>query len=70
MLHYTDVALGGLNEDALALDYWAGSAWEVAASGPYARYPGENWLSAPIDHLSRFAFVGKHTAYLPLVVRD
>ena len=48
----------------------AGSAGVNAACGDYDRHPDENWLAAPICHLSRFALFGKYTVYLPLVLRN
>jgi parallel beta-helix repeat protein len=68
-LHYAGTDVAGLDENALVLEYWNGSAWVDAACGDYDRHPDENWLSAPICHLSRFALFGKeYTVYLPLVL--
>ena len=58
-LHYTGTDVAGLDENALVLEYWNGSAWVDAACGDYDRHPDENWLSAPICHLSRFALFEK-----------
>jgi len=71
-LHYADADVAGLDENTLVLDYWneSTSAWEDAACGLYDRHPGENWLAVPICHLSRFALFGRHTIYLPLVLRS
>ena len=69
-LHYAGTDVTGLDEDALVLEYWNGSAWVDAACGDYDRHPGENWLAVPIYHLGRFAlFEGTYTVYLPLVLR-
>ena len=76
-LHYTDTNVAGLDEDALVLEYWNGGtdAWEDAACGPYERHPDDNWLAAPICHLSRFALFGeaaggKYAVYLPLLLKN
>ena len=68
-LHYTEADIAGLDEDSLVLEYWSGSGWVDAACGSYDRHPDEDWLAAPICHLSRFALFGKYTVYLPLVLR-
>jgi len=70
-LQYSDTDVTGLNENSMTLDYWDGNAWLEAACGPYDRHPEENWLSAPICHLSEFALFGKegYQVYLPLTIR-
>jgi D-xylose transport system substrate-binding protein len=69
-LYYLDANVVGLNEPALTLDYWTGSAWVDAACGLYDRHPDENWLSVPICHLSEFALFGApYRVFLPMVRR-
>jgi parallel beta-helix repeat protein len=72
-LHYADGDVAGLDEGTLVLEYWDEDTgtWEDAACDVYDRHPDENWLAAPICHLSRFALFGEvHTVYLPLVLRN
>jgi hypothetical protein len=57
-VRYSDTDVIGMNENALQLTYWTGSAWEEAACGEYDRHPGENWLAVPICHLTDFALLG------------
>jgi hypothetical protein len=69
-VHYTDTDVAGLDEGSLLLQTWneAESLWEDAACGPYDRHPDENWLAAPLCHLSRFALTGEeYHLYLPLI---
>jgi hypothetical protein len=54
-IQYSDVDVVGMEEDALLLYYWTGSAWEEAACDIYQRYPNENRLVIPICHLTQFA---------------
>ncbi|MBN1874581.1 MAG: hypothetical protein JXA33_10160, partial [Anaerolineae bacterium] len=63
-LHYTDADVVGLNEEQLYLYTWIAidEIWEDAACGDYIRHPAENWLSAPICHLSQFGLFGTQTA--------
>ncbi len=70
-LHYSDADILGLDESKLKLDYWNGTTWVDAACGPYDRHPAENWLAAPVCHLSRFALFGaaQIKTFLPLTVR-
>jgi ABC-type amino acid transport substrate-binding protein len=70
-VQYTDTDLAGLDETLLVLQRWteATDSWEDAACGAYNRHPDENWLAAPVCHLSRFALLGKYSTYLPLVMR-
>jgi PKD repeat protein/uncharacterized protein YjiK len=58
-LDYGEGDVAGLDENSLVLETWDGSAWQDAACGPYERNPGENWLSVPVCHLSRFALFGE-----------
>jgi len=70
-LHYDETDLGGVDEETLVLDYWDGDAWVDAACGAYDRHPADDWLAAPICHLSRFALFGeRREVYLPLVLRN
>lgn len=57
-VRYSDTDVVGMNENALQLTYWTGSAWEEAACGEYDRHPDENWLAVPICHLTDFALLG------------
>ncbi len=71
-LHYTDSDVVGLDEASLVIEYWnqATSAWEDASCGSYLGSSEENWVAAPICHLSHFALFGKrYTVYLPLVTK-
>ncbi len=74
-VHYTDSDILGLDENALALQYWnpTAGAWQDAACGAYTRSPAENWFSVPICHLSDFAVFAKNAAknqlFLPFVKR-
>jgi len=56
-LHYTDTDVLGFNENLLQLLYWEAPQgnWIEAACGDYDRHPEENWLAAPVCHLSQFA---------------
>jgi uncharacterized protein YjiK len=58
-LDYGQGDVAGLDENTLVLETWTGSGWQDAACGPYERNPGENWLSVPVCHLSRFALFGE-----------
>jgi hypothetical protein len=72
-IHYSDADVAGLDEESLALTYWTGSVWQDAACGPVERHLAENWLAAPICHLSRFALLGERvgsTIFLPLVLQN
>jgi hypothetical protein len=73
-IHYTDSEVQGIAEDSLLLLYWNESTqtWEDAACGAYDRHPDENWLAAPVCHLTRFALFGKsgHKIYLPAILRQ
>ncbi|MCI0521207.1 MAG: carboxypeptidase-like regulatory domain-containing protein [Chloroflexi bacterium] len=72
-LHYSEAALGGIQEDSLELRYWDAlqAAWLDAACGAYDRHPDEDWLAVPICHLSEFALFGvaEYKVALPLVMR-
>jgi uncharacterized repeat protein (TIGR01451 family) len=61
-IHYSDQDVAGLDESALMLERWNGTAWEDAACGAYDRHPDANWLSVPICHLSQFALLGRAPA--------
>jgi hypothetical protein len=72
-IHYSDADVAGIDESSLTLEHWNGSSWEDAACGAYNRQPDENWLAAPICHLSLFALFGpaaeeEHFLYVPLVL--
>jgi len=72
-IYYTDTDVAGLDENTLVLEYWndSASAWEDAACGSYKRHPEGNWLSVPINHLSRFGLFGPiYQVYLPLILRS
>ncbi len=71
-IHYSDGDVTGLDETALRLLYWDGSAWADAACGPYDRHPENNWLSVPICHLSRFSLQARNKVwvYLPVVFKS
>jgi len=70
-IYYAEADVAGLDEDTLALKYWDVSQgeWVEAACGPYDRHPGENWLAAPICHLSQFGLFAPtvHKLYLPVI---
>lgn len=68
---YTDADVAGLNEGALALYYWDGSAWADAACGAYVRDLEANLLSVPICHLSGFGLFARESfiTYLPQAMR-
>ena len=75
-LHYNDEDVAGLDEETLRLVSWAGTQWVDATYGAYERHPNQNWLSAPICHLSGFGLFGQEEAsgekwlYLPIILRD
>jgi uncharacterized repeat protein (TIGR01451 family) len=66
-VYYSDAGLGHLAESTLQLYYWNGSAWVSAAVGAYTRDPVHNWISVPIQHLTRFALFGKYRTFMPIV---
>ena len=70
-IHYSDQDVEGMVEETLALLVWDGSLWQEAACGPYDRHPADNWLSAPVCHLSLFSMQGRstHLVYIPIVMR-
>jgi hypothetical protein len=69
-LNYTDAQVVGLDEMALRLERSISGGWEDAACGPYDRRPDQNWLAAPVCHLSQFALLGKpYLVYLPVIKR-
>jgi len=79
-VNYLDGNVAGLDEDALTLQTWGGTAWMDAATtcsppSAYDRQPAANQISVAICHLSQYALVegGGATAdqgiYLPLVTR-
>jgi parallel beta-helix repeat protein len=71
-VHYLEVDVAGVDETTLLLGRWnaALEMWVDAACGGYDHRPGEDAVSVPICHLSRFALFGRRpTAYLPMVVR-
>ncbi len=63
-IHYSDADVSRLNENALQLYYWNGSAWADAACGTYDRHPTENWLAVPICHLSQFSLFTTSLIYI------
>ena len=70
-LRYTDADVAGMSEANLKLYTYSGGAWQDATCGAYDRHPDQNWLSAPICHLSRFALMGNvYKVYLPVVMRN
>ena len=72
-IFYSNADVAGLNENALTLYYWDGSAWvDAACGGPYDRHPDENWLSVPICHLSRFGLYSArlNMLYLPIISKN
>ena len=64
------------DENDLILNWWTGSAWQDAAetcspASTYVRDTGNNVLSVPICHLSKFGLLGPtHNIYLPIVMRN
>jgi Tol biopolymer transport system component len=75
-LTYSDGAVAGLQEAALALHISDGAGWTDAAetcspAATYVRDTAANILSVDICHLSQFALMGPQgfSIYLPLVVR-
>jgi hypothetical protein len=75
-LHYTETQIVGLNENSLQLysKQAGGHLWERAlcVGVEYVRNPNEDWLLAPICHLTEFALLGEPTlpsyqVFLPLV---
>jgi hypothetical protein len=71
-LYYSDADVSGIDETTLTLFYWTGSAWADAAYGAYDRHPDQNWLSVPINHLSRFGLMGpiRYRVFLPLALKN
>lgn len=74
VLHYNDADVTGMDETELQLLTWDERAgvWIEATCGEYNRHPAENWLAAPVCHLSRFALIAEkveYKVYLPLVLR-
>lgn len=76
IVDYTDTELAtlGLDESALSIALWNGSAWVDAATtctpaSTYVRDPVQNRLSVAICHLSEFALFGPARVYLPLVMK-
>ncbi|NTU80499.1 MAG: hypothetical protein HGA45_14155 [Chloroflexales bacterium] len=68
-IRYSDATVAQLNERALTLSYWDGSAWADAACGAYERNLEQNQLTVPICHLSRFSLFATPRIYLPLARR-
>ena len=64
------------DESELALYWWTGSAWQDAEetcspASTYVRDTGNNVLSVPVCHLSKFGLLGPtHNIYLPLIMRN
>ena len=71
-VHYSQADLVGVDEPSLSLLSWTGAAWLDAACGSYVRDLDQNWLAAPICHITPFALFGGRgpAVYLPLVLRD
>jgi hypothetical protein len=74
-VHYDESAVkaAGLNESALTLRRWSAAtgSWEDAACGAYVRNEAEDWLRAPVCHLSDFGlFEQRLKVFLPLVTRS
>jgi hypothetical protein len=74
-VHYDEAAVkaAGLDESVLTLRRWnaATGLWEDAACGTYVRNETEDWLRAPVCHLSDFGlFEQRLTVFLPLVTRS
>ncbi|MFO7742112.1 MAG: carboxypeptidase regulatory-like domain-containing protein [Anaerolineae bacterium] len=74
-VHYDEAAVktAGLDESALTLRRWnaATGSWEDAACGAYVRNEAEDWLQAPVCHLSDFGlFEQRLDLFLPVVIRS
>jgi hypothetical protein len=71
-IEYSDEDVAGLDENSLILYYWDGNAWVEAACGAYEYHPAENWFSAPICHLSRFALFAPegYQIFLPVTYQN
>jgi len=54
-LTYSDADVAGLDENALTLKYWNGTAWVEGGCSIYERHPDQNWLAVDICHLSQYA---------------
>jgi len=54
-INYTNADVAGLDENALTLKYWNGSAWVEGGCSTYERHPDQNWLAVDICHLSQYA---------------
>jgi uncharacterized repeat protein (TIGR01451 family) len=58
-LTYSNADVAGIDENALALKYWNGSAWVEGGCSTYERHPDQNWLVVDICHLSQYALFGQ-----------
>ncbi len=70
-IHYSDADVAGMQEDALTLRYWDGSAWSDDGIGVVERDTDANYVVFTVAHLSDFALFGRvYDIYLPLVLRN
>jgi hypothetical protein len=74
-VHYDESAVkaAGLDESVLTLRRWSAAtgSWEDAACGAYVRNEAEDWLRAPVCHLSDFGlFEQRLSVFLPVVTRS